>query len=64
MPVFLEFDRIKYLRHASWYLHWIKALETENLSVHETFMQGHFVVKDKQEKFNSASPKMKLEQKI
>ena len=64
MPVFLEFDRINYLRHASWYLHWIKALETENLSVHETFMQGHYVVKDKQEKFNSASPKMKLEQKI
>ena len=64
MLVFLEFDSINYLRHASWYLHWIKALETENLSAHETFMQEHFVVKDQQEKFNSASSNMKLEQKI
>ena len=64
MPVFLEFDSINYLRNASWYLQWIKALESENHSVHETFMQGNFVVKDKQGKFNSASPNMKLEQKI
>ena len=27
-------------------------------------MQGHFVVKDKQRKFNSVSPDMKLEQTI
>ena len=64
MPVFLEFDSINYLRNSSWYLQWIKALESENPSVHETFMQGNFVVKDKQGKFNSASPNMKLEQKI
>ena len=30
MPVFLEFDSINYLRHASWYLEKVKVLETEN----------------------------------
>ena len=64
MPVFLEFDRTNYLRHASWYLEPSKPLEGENPYLYETFMQGHFVVKDKQGKFNSASTDMKLEQTI
>ena len=65
IPVFLGFDSINYLRHASWHLERIKkALQTENPYLYEKFIQGHFVVKDKQEKFNSVSPDMKLEQTI
>ena len=47
MPVF-EFDSINYLRHALWYFERTKALEKENPYLCEKFMQGHFVVKDKQ----------------
>ena len=64
MPVLLEFDSINYLRHASWYLEQIEALETENPYLYEKFVQGQFVVKDKKGKFNSVSPDMKLEQTI
>ena len=64
MSVFLEFDSINYLRHASWYLERIKALESENPYLYEKFMQGHVVVKDKRGKFNSVSRDMKLEQTI
>ena len=64
MSVFLEFDSINYLRHASRYLERIKALESENPYLYEKFMQGHFVVKDKRGKFNSVSRDMKLEQTI
>ena len=64
MPVFLEVDSISYLKHAWWYLERIKALESENPYLYETFMKGHFVVKDKQGKFNSVSPDRKLEQTI
>ena len=60
----LEFDSINDLSHASWYLERIKALEIENPYLHEKFMEVHFMVKDKQEKFNSVSPDMKLEQII
>ena len=62
MPLFLEFETISYLRHASWYLERIKALESENPYLYEKFVHGQFVVKCKQEKFNSVSPDMKLEQ--
>ena len=60
MSMFLKFDRIKDLRHALWYLERIKDLESENPYYYEKFMQRHFVVKDKQGKFNSVSPDMKL----
>ena len=62
MPLFLEFETISYLRHASWYLERIKALESENPYLYEKFVHGQFVVKCKQEKFNSVYPDMKLEQ--
>ena len=48
IPVFLEFDSINYLRDALWYFERTKALEKENPYLCEKFMQGHFVVKDKQ----------------
>ena len=64
MPAFLEFYCISYVRHASWCLERIKALESVNPYLYEKFMQGHFVVKGKQGKFNSISNDMKLEQTI
>ena len=64
MSVFLEFDSINYIRHASCYLERIKALGNENPYLYKKFMQGHFAVKNKQGKFNSVSPDMKLEQTI
>ena len=60
----LGFDSINDLSHVSWYLERIKALEIENPYLHEKFTEVHFMVKDKQEKFNSVSPDMKLEQII
>ena len=62
LSVFIEVDSIIYLRHASWYLKWVKTLKNENSYLYETFLQGHFVVKDKQKKSNSVSPNMKREQ--
>ena len=62
MPVFLEFDSINYLIYASWYLKRIKVPESKNPYFYKTFMHKHFVVKDKQRKFNRVSPEMKLEQ--
>ena len=56
MPKLLEFDSINYIRHASCYLKWIKALESESLYLSEKFMQRYFAFKDKQEKFNCISP--------
>ena len=47
MPLFLEFETINYLRHASWYLERIKALESENPYLYEKFVHGQFVVKCK-----------------
>ena len=64
IPVFLEFDSINYLRHASRYLEKIKVLETENPYLFEKFMRGDFVIKDRPGKFNSVSPDMKQEQTI
>ena len=64
LPIFLEFDRINYLRHASWYVEKIKNLEHENSYLFEKFKNGHFVIKDKNGRFNSVSPDLKLEQTI
>lgn len=58
MLVFFEFDSINYLRHPSWYLRRIKVLESKNPYLYKTFMQEHYVVKDKQRKFNGVSPDM------
>ena len=58
IPLFLELETINYLRHASWYL------ESENPYLYEKCVHGQFVVKCKQEKFNSVSPDMKLEQAL
>ena len=64
LPIFLEFDSINYLCHTSWYLEKIKCLKEDNSWLYEKFMEGHFVVKDREGKFNSVSPDMKLEQTI
>ena len=63
-PVFLEFDRINYLRYASWYVEKIKVLRSDNRYLYDNFMAGRWVIKDKEGRFNSVSPDMKLEQTI
>lgn len=64
LPIFHEFDCINYVRYGSWYLERVKKMEVENPYLYNKFIQGHFVVKDKEGRFNSVAPDMKLEQTI
>lgn len=64
LPIFRAFDCINYLRNGSWYLEQINKLGTEHPDLYEKFMQGHFVVKEKDNKFSPVAPDMKLEQTI
>ena len=64
IPVFREFDCINYLRYGSWYLENVKKMEIENPYLYRKFIQGYFVIRDKEGKFNTVSPDMKLEQTI
>ena len=48
MSIFTKFDAFNYLRYGSWYLEKIKTLEIVHHDVHEQFMKGSFVVRDKE----------------
>ncbi|RXM27580.1 hypothetical protein EOD39_10602 [Acipenser ruthenus] len=58
--VFQKFDCISYLLYGSWYMERIKKLEVDN----PILIHGHFVVREKEGKFISVAPDMKLEQTI
>ena len=68
MEILRAFDCINYLRYASWYIERIEVLEVEHPAFFSRFMQGQFVVKDRESgKFSAVSPDhadMKLEQTI
>ena len=65
MNVFQEFGAINYLRYGSYYLEKIKKLEIEHPSLHQQFLKGFFVVKERAgSSFSAVAPDMKLEQTI
>lgn len=64
VAIFHVFNCVHYQRYGAWYLERIKKLEVDNPFLYEKFMKGHFVVRDKEGKFNSVAPDMKLEQTI
>ena len=62
MKILRAFDCINY---ASWYLERSEVLEFEHPELFSHFMQGQFVVKDRESgKFTAVSPDIKLEQAI
>ena len=64
LPIFTEFDTINYLRYGSLYLEQIRRLPQDYPEIHNKFMNGLFVLKQKTECFNSVVGGLKLEQTI
>ena len=65
MKIFTVFDRINYLKYASWYLERIEVFEVEQTMLFRRFMMGQFVVQDREgAKFSAVSPDIKLEHTI
>ena len=65
MPIFRGFNAINYLRYASFHLENIQVLQVTQPALYERFVQGYFVVRDRQQAyFSSVAGDLKLEQSI